>query len=33
MTALKNQREIHGASTPMALVRPVVSAAADGEAT
>ena len=30
-TAEKNQRETHGAMTPMALVRPVVSAAADGD--
>ena len=30
-TAEKNQRDTHGAITPMALVRPVVRAAADGE--
>jgi len=33
ITALKNHRVAHGASTPTVLVRPVGSAAAAGDAT
>ena len=33
ITAEKNHRETQGAITPIAFVRPVVSAAADGDGT